>query len=123
MRCTMYHANQSSQDPETSTWGGPPSFLIRLTNDDELTFHFTFIIRQVHAPQSIYNVNSANTITSNSLADSVINGLTFVFASSSKELENLVKSNWDHYVQAPLTQTSSQASNQIHNAKEWIFDT
>lgn len=78
------------QDPEATTWGGPPSFLIRLTNDDELTFNFTFIIRQAHAPQSIYNVNSASTITPNSLADSVINGLTFVFASSSKELENLV---------------------------------
>ncbi|KAF2789260.1 ArfGap-domain-containing protein [Melanomma pulvis-pyrius CBS 109.77] len=78
------------QDPESVSSGGPPSFLIRLTNDDELTFHFTFIIRQAQAPQSIYNVNNASAIVPNGVVDSVINGLTFVFASSSKELDNLV---------------------------------
>ncbi|KAF2176668.1 centaurin-beta-2 [Zopfia rhizophila CBS 207.26] len=78
------------QDPESIPSGSPPSFLIRLTNDEELTFNFIFIIRQAQAAPSIYNVNNASTITPNVLVDTVINGLTFVFASSSKELENLV---------------------------------
>jgi Arf-GAP/SH3 domain/ANK repeat/PH domain-containing protein len=77
------------QDPESITSGGPPSFLIRLTNDDELTFNFTFVVRQGQAAQSIYNVNNAATITPNPI-DTVINGLTFVFGSSPKEVENLV---------------------------------
>lgn len=57
------------------------------------------------------------------LANSFSIDIPYPTPADRKELENLVKSNWDHYVQAPLTQTSSQASNQIHNAKEWIFDT
>ncbi|KAF2474764.1 ArfGap-domain-containing protein [Lindgomyces ingoldianus] len=78
------------QDPESLSSGGLPSFLIRLTNDEELTFNFTFIIRQAQAPPSIYNVNNASTITPNGLIDTVINGLTFVFAPSTKDLDNLV---------------------------------
>ncbi|EAT88563.2 hypothetical protein SNOG_03358 [Parastagonospora nodorum SN15] len=79
------------QDPESSSPSdGPPSFLIRLPNDEELTFNFTFIIRQHLAVPSIYNVNNASTIAPTGLVDTVINGLTFVFASSSKDLENLV---------------------------------
>lgn len=79
------------QDPEsTSTNDGPPTFLIRLPNDEELTFNFTFILRQHLAVPSIYNVNSASSIAPSGLVDTVINGLTFVFASSSKDLDNLV---------------------------------
>ncbi|KAF2710463.1 ArfGap-domain-containing protein [Pleomassaria siparia CBS 279.74] len=78
------------QDPESVSSAGPPSFLIRLTNDEELTFHFTFIIRQAQPAQSIYNVNNASTIAPNGVVDTIINGLTFVFAPSSKELDNLV---------------------------------
>jgi Arf-GAP/SH3 domain/ANK repeat/PH domain-containing protein len=55
-----------------------------------LLFNFTFIIRQAQASPSIYNVNNASTISPNGLVDTLINGLTFVFAPSSKELENLV---------------------------------
>ncbi|KAF2684828.1 ARF GTPase-like protein activator [Lentithecium fluviatile CBS 122367] len=77
------------QDPDAPA-GGPPSFLIRLPNEDELNFNFTFIARQAQAPTSIYNVNNASTIASTGLVDTVINGLTFVFASSPKELDNLV---------------------------------
>ncbi|KAF2265670.1 ARF GTPase-like protein activator [Lojkania enalia] len=79
-----------SKDPESAVAGGPPSFLLRLTNDEELVFNFTFILRQAQAPPSIYNVNNASTITPNALVDTIINGLTFVFASSSKDLDNLV---------------------------------
>ncbi|KAF1996070.1 centaurin-beta-2 [Amniculicola lignicola CBS 123094] len=78
------------QDPESSASGGPPNFLVRLTNDDELTLNFTFVVRQTNGAPSIYNVNNGATVTSTGLADTVINGLTFVFAPSSRELDNLV---------------------------------
>ncbi|KAI0974236.1 hypothetical protein F4678DRAFT_368303 [Xylaria arbuscula] len=60
------------QDPESSS---APSFLLKLNNDDELIFNFTFIVRQ----------DEGSTIT-----DTQINGLTYVYASTSRELENLV---------------------------------
>ncbi|KAL1591602.1 hypothetical protein SLS60_011852 [Paraconiothyrium brasiliense] len=78
-------------DPESSLAGGPPSFLLRLSNDDELTFNFTFVIRQVQAAPSIYNVNNTpSTIAPTGLVDTAINGLTFVFGSNARELDNLV---------------------------------
>ncbi|KAI0136636.1 PH domain-containing protein [Xylariales sp. AK1849] len=60
------------QDIELSA---APNFLLKLNNDDELVFTFTFVIRQEG------NVTSS---------DSHINGLTYVHASTSKEVENLV---------------------------------
>ncbi|KAH8164780.1 hypothetical protein CIB48_g3463 [Xylaria polymorpha] len=60
------------QDPEPSS---VPNFLLKVNNDDELIFNFTFIIRQEDA--------GTNT-------DTHINGLTYVYASTSRELENLV---------------------------------
>ncbi|KAL8924662.1 MAG: hypothetical protein Q9208_003977 [Pyrenodesmia sp. 3 TL-2023] len=68
------------QDPEPSSPASPPSFLLRLNNDDELFFHFSFIVRQ--GQSSVSNTSSA--------IDTFINGLTFAFASSGKELDNLV---------------------------------
>lgn len=62
----------ASQDIEPSS---VPSFLLKLSNDDELVFTFTFIIRQE---------------TNGSVSDTQLNGLTYVYASSSKEVENLV---------------------------------
>lgn len=59
------------QDLESSV----PSFLLKLNNDDELVFTFTFVIRQEN--------NGATT-------DTNINGLTYVYASSGREVENLV---------------------------------
>ncbi|KAF2645440.1 ArfGap-domain-containing protein [Massarina eburnea CBS 473.64] len=80
------------QDPESVSGGGPPSFLIRLPNDDELTFNFTFIVRQTQPqPQpSTYNANNSSPTAPSPPADTVINGLTFLFASNSRELDNLV---------------------------------
>jgi hypothetical protein len=40
-----------------------------------------------------------------------------------RDLENLVKTNWDTRVQKPLGDFADQANDQIHHAKEWIFDT
>lgn len=80
-----------AQDPESAPPAdGPPSFLLRLPNDEELTFNFTFILRQHLAVPSIYNANSNSTIAPTGLVDTIINGLTFVFAGSSRELDNLV---------------------------------
>lgn len=53
-----------------------PTFLIKLSNDDELVFTFNFVIRQEN--------------NSNAAADTHINGLTYVYASNSREIENLV---------------------------------
>ncbi|KAI1369239.1 ArfGap-domain-containing protein [Xylaria arbuscula] len=59
------------QDPESTS---SPSFLLKLNNDDDLVFNFTFIVRQ--------DEGSSN--------DTQINGLTYVYASTSREVENLV---------------------------------
>ncbi|KAI0515287.1 hypothetical protein F5B22DRAFT_607890 [Xylaria bambusicola] len=59
------------QDPESSP---TPSFLLKLNNDDELVFNFTFIVRQDEGSNN----------------DTQINGLTYVYASTSREVENLV---------------------------------
>ncbi|KAJ5239806.1 hypothetical protein N7468_004425 [Penicillium chermesinum] len=40
-----------------------------------------------------------------------------------KDLENLVKTNWEVKVQKPLGSVAEQISDEAHNAKEWIFDT
>jgi Arf-GAP/SH3 domain/ANK repeat/PH domain-containing protein len=61
-----------------------------LPNDEELTFNFTFILRQQLAVPSNYASLSPNTVAPTGLVDTFINGLTFVFASSSRELDNLV---------------------------------
>jgi Arf-GAP/SH3 domain/ANK repeat/PH domain-containing protein len=85
------HAKHCLQDPEAAASNdGPPSFLIRLPNDEELTFNFTFILRQHLAVPSIYNASNASAIAPTGLVDTVINGLTFIFAPSSKDLDNLV---------------------------------
>ncbi|KAF2845097.1 ARF GTPase-like protein activator [Plenodomus tracheiphilus IPT5] len=79
------------QDPEATTpVDGPPSFLLRLPNDEELNFNFTFILRQHLVVPSIYNANSNSATAPTGLVDTFINGLTFIFAGGSKELENLV---------------------------------
>lgn len=53
---------------------------MRLNNDDELTFNFAFVTRQ---GQSILPGEP-------SVVDTSINGLTFVYGSNNKELDNLV---------------------------------
>ncbi|MCJ1307906.1 hypothetical protein MMC25_001554 [Agyrium rufum] len=69
------------QDPDSASPTSPPSFLIRLSNEDELTFKFSIILRQTQAN---------NTDGSNSAADTVLNGLTFAFAPTKRELDTLV---------------------------------
>jgi hypothetical protein len=40
-----------------------------------------------------------------------------------RDLENLVKGNWDTKVQKPMGEMTEYGSDQFHHAKEWIFDT
>jgi len=40
-----------------------------------------------------------------------------------KELENLVKANWESNVQVPLAHVSESTSEQLSHVKDWIFDT
>ncbi|TVY68826.1 Protein csx2 [Lachnellula suecica] len=74
------------QDPESSP-AASPKFIIKLNNDDELTFKFTFIIRQT--PQVAQGNNGLQEPTG-ALADTVINNLTYVSASTAREVETLV---------------------------------
>jgi Arf-GAP/SH3 domain/ANK repeat/PH domain-containing protein len=76
-----------AQDPEPSSPSASPNFIIKLNNDDELTFNFTFIIRQT---QKITPGPNGAQDGANSLVDTVINGLTYVSASTAKEVETLV---------------------------------
>ncbi|KAI0394059.1 ArfGap-domain-containing protein [Xylariaceae sp. FL0594] len=59
-------------DPEPSP---TPNYLLKLTNDDELVFNFTFIVRKDESGPN---------------GDTLINSLTYVYASTNRELENLV---------------------------------
>lgn len=62
--------------------------MLRLSNDEELIFNFTFVVRQTQAFQAANN--PAIPVSTLAPVDTVINGLTFAFAPSSKELDNLV---------------------------------
>ncbi|RMJ28252.1 ARF GTPase activator [Aspergillus sp. HF37] len=79
------------QDPDISPSASAPTFLLRLNNEDELNFKFTFILRQSqnsgNTPSS--TVNGVST-TLPELVDTVLTGLTFAHASTSKELDNLI---------------------------------
>ncbi|CAG8960844.1 hypothetical protein HYFRA_00002381 [Hymenoscyphus fraxineus] len=69
------------QDPEPSQSPGP-NFLLKLNNDEELNFTFTFVIRQT--PSGVTPNTPASAV------DTIINGLTYVSASTPKEVETLV---------------------------------
>lgn len=72
------------QDPDSNA-SALPSFILRLVNDDEIHFRFSFIIRQAPTTSTMPGANN-----SSELSDTSINGLTFAHASNAKELENLV---------------------------------
>ncbi|KAL1968470.1 hypothetical protein VTN77DRAFT_1680 [Rasamsonia byssochlamydoides] len=78
------------QDPDPPASAPVPSFLLRLSNEDELFFNFTFIIRQT---QTGHVLNSTVNGVSTSLpetVDTTLTGLTFAHASNVKELDNLI---------------------------------
>lgn len=80
------------QDPDSQAPGAPPNFLLRLNNDEDLIFNFTFVIRQAPSPQhNIYSHNGAAAGSNpTGLVDTNIQGLTFLFAPNSRDLDNLV---------------------------------
>jgi Arf-GAP/SH3 domain/ANK repeat/PH domain-containing protein len=73
------------QDPEPSS-PNAPNFIVKLNNDEELTFKFTFVIRQT---QQIVPVAGGQETRTN-IVDTVVNGLTYVSASTAKDVETLV---------------------------------
>ncbi|QSZ28705.1 hypothetical protein DSL72_003205 [Monilinia vaccinii-corymbosi] len=73
------------QDPDTLP-GAAPNFLLKVNYDEELTFNFTFIIRQSQG--FLPATSGAKDVVG--LMDTVINGLTYVSASTAREVENLV---------------------------------
>jgi Arf-GAP/SH3 domain/ANK repeat/PH domain-containing protein len=74
------------QDAEQVGLGGGPAFLLKLSSDDDLVFTFTFVIRK---SQNVLQ-NTAGAVDMGAPSDTQINGLTFVFASTPREVENLV---------------------------------
>lgn len=76
------------KDPEISSSNGSPNFIIKLNNEEELTFTFTIVIRQSQQFQN--NTNNGVQGTAVGMAETTVNGLTFIAASNSKEVDNLV---------------------------------
>ncbi|ODA82967.1 hypothetical protein RJ55_01476 [Drechmeria coniospora] len=71
------------QDPEPpNNADGTPNVLLKLNGDDELIFTFTFVIRQ--------SLQQAGADGKPVATDTVIPGLTYVCASTPREVENLV---------------------------------
>ncbi|EER36759.1 ARF GTPase activator [Histoplasma capsulatum var. duboisii H88] len=77
------------QDPESPSTG-LPSFLLKLCNDDELNFRFTFFLRQGQTKQPApLTTNGVATCLPEAI-DTVLTGLTFAHASNPRDLDNLV---------------------------------
>ncbi|CBF74343.1 hypothetical protein AN4274.2 [Aspergillus nidulans FGSC A4] len=78
------------QDPDCPPSAPHPSFLLRLNNDDELIFKFTFILRQTQTGNVSNSTVNGVATTLPEVADTILTGLTFAHAPNSKELDNLV---------------------------------
>ncbi|KAK5990397.1 Protein csx2 [Cladobotryum mycophilum] len=77
------------QDPESSQANGTPNFLLKLNSDDELIFTFAFVLRRTQTQQPLPS-SPPNPDNQSAVADTNLSGLTFVNASTSREVENLV---------------------------------
>ncbi|KAH6666773.1 hypothetical protein EV126DRAFT_436212 [Verticillium dahliae] len=75
------------QDLESAVPGGPPNFILKLSSDEELIFTFTFVIRQSEAGVAQPTNGVAEV---HPPVETQITGLTYVYASSPREVENLV---------------------------------
>lgn len=64
--------------------------MLRLSNDDELVFNFTFVLRQTQTGSATGNTVNGVSTSLPEVADTVLTGLTFAHASNSKELDNLI---------------------------------
>lgn len=86
MRC----ADAFLQDPDLPPTAQVPNFLLRLSNEDELQFKFTFIMRQTQTGNAANSTVNGVSTSLPEVADTVLIGLTFAHASNSKELDNLI---------------------------------
>ncbi|TAQ88993.1 hypothetical protein B7494_g2659 [Chlorociboria aeruginascens] len=75
------------QEPEPTYTGAAPNFIVKINNDDELIFNFTIVLRQTK--QFTVGANATSEKVTG-LVDTTINGLTYVSASTPKEVENLL---------------------------------
>ena len=75
------------QDHDVLSTVGPPVFLLKLSSDDELILTFTFVMRQ---PAQAALSSQAPAEAQSTSIDTSISGLTFVNASTPREVENLV---------------------------------
>jgi Arf-GAP/SH3 domain/ANK repeat/PH domain-containing protein len=64
--------------------------MLRLSNDEELTFNFTFIIRQTQTGNAASSTVNGVASSMPEVVDTNLMGLTFAHASNSKELDNLI---------------------------------
>lgn len=64
--------------------------MLRLSNDDELIFNFTFILRQTQTGNVASSTVNGVSTSLPEVADTALTGLTFAHASNSKELDNLI---------------------------------
>ncbi|KAL4946896.1 hypothetical protein BDV06DRAFT_2496 [Aspergillus oleicola] len=78
------------QDPDSPPSATTPTILLRLNNDEELIFKFTFILRQTQTGSVANSTVNGVSTSLPEVTDTVINGLTFAHAPNSKELDNLV---------------------------------
>ncbi|EAW11794.1 putative ARF GTPase activator (Csx2) [Aspergillus clavatus NRRL 1] len=78
------------QDPDLTTSASAPTFLLRLTNEDDLNFNFTFILRQTQTGNTANSVVNGVATSLPEVADTVLTGLTFAHATNAKELDNLI---------------------------------
>ncbi|KAJ5232598.1 hypothetical protein N7468_005554 [Penicillium chermesinum] len=78
------------QDPDTPPTATAPSFLLRLNNEDELIFNFTFVLRQTQTGNTACSTVNGVASSLPEVIDTNLTGLTFAHASNSKELDNLI---------------------------------
>ncbi|KAJ5674843.1 uncharacterized protein N7477_004777 [Penicillium maclennaniae] len=78
------------QDPDVASSTSAPTFLLRLSNEDELIFNFTFILRQTKTGNVAGSTVNGVSTSLPEVADTNLTGLTFAHASNSKELDNLI---------------------------------
>jgi Arf-GAP/SH3 domain/ANK repeat/PH domain-containing protein len=64
--------------------------MLRLSNEEELTFNFTFIIRQTQTGNAASSTVNGVASSMPEVVDTNLMGLTFAHASNSKELDNLI---------------------------------
>ncbi|KAG9248521.1 centaurin beta [Calycina marina] len=83
------------QDPEPlpTSPNSAPTFLLKLNNEEELMFTFTFIIRKPVQPTT---TTTSTQEAGTSSAETIIKGLTYVAGSNPREVETLVTREFQH---------------------------